>query len=109
MSSSHPLIAPATSREKSCRSSAAIAGDNMALEEYSRKRDFKKTPEPPPGRIKTRNGGLSHLVQKHVATRLQPHFRLDLHPVLLSRALPKGPSPSPADSAQSLRTAHRDL
>jgi hypothetical protein len=26
----------------------------MALEEYRRKRDFKKTPEPPPGSIEAR-------------------------------------------------------
>jgi hypothetical protein len=47
-------------------------GGDMALEEYNRKRDFAKTPEPRPGRVKARKEGLSYLVQKHDATRL--HF-----------------------------------
>ena len=81
----------------------------MALEEYSRKRDFKKTPEPPPGRIKTRNGGLSYLVQKHDATRLHYDFRLELDGVLLSWAVTKGPSLNPADKRLAVRTEDHPL
>src|SRR6195256_1826899 len=109
MSSSHPLIAPATSREKSCRSSAAIAGDNMALEEYSRKRDFKKTPEPPPGRIKATGKKLSYLIQKHDATRLHYDFRLELDGVLLSWAVTKGPSLNAGDKRLAVRTEDHPL
>jgi hypothetical protein len=34
----------------------------MALEEYSRKRDFTKTSEPRPGRVKSRERKLSYLI-----------------------------------------------
>jgi bifunctional non-homologous end joining protein LigD len=64
----------------------------MALEEYRRKRDFKKTPEPPPGQVKTRKAELSYLIQKHDATRLHYDFRLELDGVLLSWRLRKAPA-----------------
>ncbi len=81
----------------------------MALEEYSRKRDFKKTPEPPAGRIKTRKEGLSYLVQKHDATRLHYDFRLELDGVLLSWAVTKGPSLNSADKRLAVRTEDHPL
>jgi bifunctional non-homologous end joining protein LigD len=68
------------------------------LSRYNAKRDFEVTPEPsgvakPRGR-KTR--ALSFVVQKHWATRLHYDFRLELDGVLLSWAVPKGPSFDPA-------------
>ena len=81
----------------------------MALEEYRRKRDFKKTPEPPPGRIKTRKEELSYLIQKHDATRLHYDFRLELDGVLLSWAVTKGPSLNPADKRLAVRTEDHPL
>jgi bifunctional non-homologous end joining protein LigD len=81
----------------------------MALEEYRRKRDFRKTPEPPPGRIRTRKVGLSYLVQKHDATRLHYDFRLELDGVLLSWAVTKGPSLNPADKRLAARTEDHPL
>jgi bifunctional non-homologous end joining protein LigD len=81
----------------------------MALEEYRRKRDFKKTSEPPPGRIKARKKELSYLVQKHDATRLHYDFRLELDGVLLSWAVTKGPSLSPTDKRLAVRTEDHPL
>ena len=81
----------------------------MALEEYSRKRDFKKTPEPQPGRIKAREEKLSYLIQKHDATRLHYDFRLELDGVLLSWAVTKGPSLNPADKRLAVRTEDHPL
>ncbi|MDP8979671.1 MAG: hypothetical protein M3O35_03660 [Acidobacteriota bacterium] len=76
----------------------------MPLEEYKRKRDFKKTPEPAPGPVKARKKALSYLIQKHDATRLHYDFRLELDGVLLSWAVTKGPSVNPADKRLAVRT-----
>ena len=81
----------------------------MALEEYKRKRDFKKTPEPPPDRVKAHKEGLSYLIQKHDATRLHYDFRLELDGVLLSWAVTKGPSLNPADKRLAVRTEDHPL
>ena len=81
----------------------------MALEEYRRKRNFKKTPEPPPERVKGRKAELSYLIQKHDATRLHYDFRLELDGVLLSWAVTKGPSLSPADKRLAVRTEDHPL
>jgi len=81
----------------------------MALEEYRRKRDFKKTPEPPPEPAKDRKRALSYLIQKHDATRLHYDFRLELDGVLLSWAVTKGPSLNPADKRLAVRTEDHPL
>ena len=81
----------------------------MPLEEYTCKRDFKKTSEPPPGPIQGRKQKLSYVVQKHDATRLHYDFRLELDGVLLSWAVTKGPSVSPSDKRLAVRTEDHPL
>ena len=81
----------------------------MPLEEYKRKRNFQKTPEPPPSRPVARKKELSYLIQKHDATRLHYDFRLELDGVLLSWAVTKGPSVNPADKRLAVRTEYHPL
>lgn len=62
----------------------------MNLEEYNNKRNFNKTSEPK-GKIK-HSINLKFCVQHHLARRDHYDFRLEYNGVLLSWAVPKGPS-----------------
>jgi len=73
-----------------------------SLDRYREMRDFGATPEPTGRRSSTtrrrRSAGEEvrgiYVVQKHDATQLHYDFRLELDDVLLSWAVPKGPSMS---------------
>ena len=66
----------------------------MKLNEYRKKRHFSVTPEPPgTGNVgKKGKGSLLYVVQKHMASHLHYDLRLEWRGVLLSWAIPKGPS-----------------
>ena len=79
------------------------------LQKYWSKRDFAVTSEPRGEHAPRKGKAAAFVVQKHAASRLHYDFRLELDGVLLSWAVPKGPSFDPADKRMAIRVEDHPL
>ena len=81
------------------------------LARYWSKRDFAVTSEPRGARDEAAASGnaLSFVIQKHHATRLHYDLRLELDGVLLSWAVPRGPSFDPTDKRMAIHVEDHPL
>jgi DNA ligase D-like protein (predicted 3'-phosphoesterase) len=77
-----------------------------SLTTYQEKRNFSKTPEPKGVAKKSKkNSDLPmFVIQKHEASRLHYDLRLEIGDVLVSWAIPKGPSTNPEDKRLAIQT-----
>ena len=84
------------------------------LKDYKGKRDFAKSPEPAgsaasDGERQDKTQPLTFVIQKHVARRLHYDFRLEIDGVLVSWAVPKGPSLNPGEKRLAVMTEDHPL
>jgi bifunctional non-homologous end joining protein LigD len=84
------------------------AADVDSLARYWAKRAFSVTSEPR-GQRRAIGKSLSFVIQKHAASRLHYDFRLELDGVLVSWAVPKGPSYDPTDKRMAIHVEDHPL
>ncbi len=78
------------------------------LSKYKSKRDFTKTSEPK-GQVSKNSKKLRFCVQHHAARRDHYDFRLEYNGVLVSFAIPKGPSYNPKDKRLAVHVEDHPL
>src|ERR671918_1866241 len=89
------------------REGSLLPWSKMGLDEYRRKRDLRRTPEPSGG--KKGRGSPRFVIQKHAARSLHYDFRLESGGVLKSWAVPKGPSTDPREKRLAMPTEDHPL
>ncbi len=83
------------------------AADRLAP--YRTKRSVERTPEPAGTVAPAHAGGGLFVVHKHAATRLHYDLRLEMHGVLVSWAVPRGPSANPVDKRLAVHVEDHPL
>jgi len=86
-----------------------MAKDPRSLQEYRSKRQFSTTPAPHGVEKHSETAGGIFCVQQHLASHLHFDFRLEHRGVLLSWAVPKGPSLNPRDKRLAMMTEDHPL
>lgn len=92
---------PPRSRKKDAKPDSSKGATDAPLTTYRAKRSFDKTPEPRGGQVDESAAGAQagvrgrFVVQRHRARRLHYDFRLEIDGVLVSWAVPKGPTLDP--------------
>lgn len=81
------------------------SGDRLAP--YRAKRSADRTPEPSGGPV--RGGGSTYVFHKHAASHLHWDLRLEMDGVLVSWAVPKGPSYDPAEKRLAVHVEDHPL
>src|SRR5215213_3296945 len=81
---------------------------SAALKPYADKRDFQKTAEPKPvvARRSRQGSRRRFVIQKHAASHLHYDFRLEMHDVLKSWSVPKGPPVTKDERRLAMPTEH---
>ncbi len=80
------------------------------LKKYKEKRNFSKTPEPPPDeRLKLDKKKRIFCVQEHDASHLHWDFRIEVDGTMPSWAIPKGPSLDPKIKRLAVQTEDHPL
>lgn len=105
--------APRAAAEEGCDAGPTDADAVVtSLEEYRRKRDRRKTPEPFDGEVETDRSdgdGPIFVIQEHHARRLHYDLRLEHHGVLASWAVPKNLPTEPKDRRLAVNTEDHPL
>lgn len=81
----------------------------MNLKKYLSKRDLAKSREPKGSQKNQKAGTLNFCVQRHDARKLHYDFRLEYQGILLSWAVPKGPSLDPNDKRLAIKVEDHPL
>ncbi len=83
----------------------------MNLQKYQQKRKFDTTPEPESEITKKQRNEYKNIfvIQKHESSNLHYDFRIDIGGVLVSWAVPKGPSMDPRKKHLAIRVEDHPL